>query len=340
MSNLGFTVRKAEIQDIDSIIEFIKTDWSENHIFVKDPAFFNYFYVNKHSVSFMVGINNLSQKIEAILGYQSYTVENDDIFLALWKSRKGCEDSTLGLKLLEYLKKSLQPKRMHCLGINKKTINIYKFMGYHVGTMEHFCYFNAKLKQFDIATPVCLIENKKITSEVSIEKISNSNITQELYSKVQKNHIPVKSFEVFHLKYCAHPYYDYSFFKVQNNNILTGFLVLRRITVEKKSCLRIMDFVGDVNVLPDAMITLGEALFDEVTEYIDLYSAGLNAESFRAKNILLVSDYKEIIVPNYFEPFEKKNVEIYYFSTIEKDFVFFKGDGDQDRPSIAKVIGQ
>ena len=44
---------------------------------------------------------------------------------------------------------------------------------------------------------------------------------------------------------------------------------------------------------------------------------------------------EEIIVPNYFEPFEKKNVklEIAYKSKSD-NYVAFKGDSDQDRPNV------
>lgn len=38
------------------------------------------------------------------------------------------------------------------------------------------------------------------------------------------------------------------------------------------------------------------------------------------------------IIPNYFSPFEMKNIEIYYFSS-DEDIILFKGDGDQDRPN-------
>ena len=40
------------------------------------------------------------------------------------------------------------------------------------------------------------------------------------------------------------------------------------------------------------------------------------------------------IIPHYFEPFLKKNVSIEFaYKTKERNYAFFKADGDQDRPS-------
>ena len=38
-------------------------------------------------------------------------------------------------------------------------------------------------------------------------------------------------------------------------------------------------------------------------------------------------------IPNYFEPFERINVDIYFAASVSKGLVLFRGDGDQDRPS-------
>ena len=43
----------------------------------------------------------------------------------------------------------------------------------------------------------------------------------------------------------------------------------------------------------------------------------------------------EIIIPNYFEPFEQRNVRIEVaYKTKNNNYVAFKADSDQDRPNI------
>ena len=42
----------------------------------------------------------------------------------------------------------------------------------------------------------------------------------------------------------------------------------------------------------------------------------------------------ELIIPIYFAPFVRDNIEIIYFAdNIDHDFCIFKADGDQDRPN-------
>ena len=48
-----------------------------------------------------------------------------------------------------------------------------------------------------------------------------------------------------------------------------------------------------------------------------------------------------MIIPNHFEPFERKNIDIYCaFKSNYKNKIIrlFKGDGDGDRPSILKEV--
>ena len=56
-------------------------------------------------------------------------------------------------------------------------------------------------------------------------------------------------------------------------------------------------------------------------------------------NILLVGFLKlnpigDVIIQNYFEPFERKNIRIEFVYKANFDYVIFKGDSDQDRPNI------
>ena len=50
---------------------------------------------------------------------------------------------------------------------------------------------------------------------------------------------------------------------------------------------------------------------------------------------LINQNSNELIIPNYFNPYLQKNIQIYFFvdsKDIDK-VILFKGDGDQDRPN-------
>ena len=137
---------RAEKKNKEEIIEFIKKNWKEDHILVKDKFLFDYMYKDGEDgkLNFILGIEK--EKIEAILGFEKYTTEeNGDIFLEIWKS---VNNSMLGLKCLEYL---LDKFKISSCGINLKTIPIYKFLDFKIGKLKHYYLLNDKIEKFNIA---------------------------------------------------------------------------------------------------------------------------------------------------------------------------------------------
>ena len=62
----------------------------------------------------------------------------------------------------------------------------------------------------------------------------------------------------------------------------------------------------------------------------------MNHEKLTNSGFNLVNhESNDMIIPEYFNPFEKKNIDIYFFSNTKQinKVKIFKGDGDMDRPS-------
>tara|TARA_B100000029_G_scaffold489450_1_gene547228 strand:- start:327 stop:581 length:255 start_codon:yes stop_codon:yes gene_type:complete len=71
-------------------------------------------------------------------------------------------------------------------------------------------------------------------------------------------------------------------------------------------------------------------------EYIDFYNFGIEKRVLVSNGFIKREPKSDIVIPNYFEPFQKKNVDLYFAFKCNKKYRFIinKGDGDQDRPSI------
>ena len=70
---------------------------------------------------------------------------------------------------------------------------------------------------------------------------------------------------------------------------------------------------------------------------MDIYSYGISKKILKKAGYINRYNVKNLIVPNYFEPFVRENVDIFCaFKTSlnKKKIKLFKGDGDGDRPSI------
>ena len=314
--------------DKKEFFEFLKNYWNPDFIYVKDNSYFNYeFSGNSNFV-----LSKKNGKIVAILGFLEYDDRKGDIFNAVWKN-SGKEDD--GLKCLQFLLNAGYKSVSSC-GINKKTIPIYQFFGINTGRLKHFYILNQEIEEYKIAKI-----SKKDIKKVKYEKVNNvievNNINELLnlinYQEL-KNYNFYKSPEYFNKRYFKHPYYKYHILVKSTNT--NSILVYRIVKENGGSCIRIMDFLGDEKEFNEFISYLIEKMFQEKHEYIDIYETGLEDSTLKNTGFIERIENDINIIPNYFEPFVQKNIEIYYMTTCKSKFRMFKGDGDQDRPSIVK----
>ena len=153
MSN-SFKIRFAKYKDKEDIMSFIDNYWEQNHILSKDQIFFDFQYKHKNDLQFVLALD-ANNRIVGLLGYIQYDSKKNkqDIALSLWKVIPNLSEPFLGIKLIEYLRDNIKHGSMFCVGINKKTIGVYKFMGFQTGKLLHFAAFNPECKTFSIAIP-------------------------------------------------------------------------------------------------------------------------------------------------------------------------------------------
>ncbi|MDR3258502.1 MAG: hypothetical protein LBT51_02655 [Fusobacteriaceae bacterium] len=324
----------ANVKNKNKIIEFIKMCWKKDHIFVKDEKLFDFFHKNSNNnLNFIIAMEG--DIIKAILGFLPYTnEENADVFTVLWKS---IDNSMCGLECLEYLSEHF---KVSSCGINKKTIPIYNFLEMMNGKLNHYYIINHNIDNFKIAKikNIYKFENINILNENKIIVFNSMNDLIKVfeYNNLKKYNF-FKSKEYFEKIYFNHPYYKYEVIGIKNDlDEIKSIMVLREIKVNDAKCLRIIDFLGDENCLINIQKWLVEKLEIHNYEYVDFYQIGIKDEILTKAGFIERKEDDENIIPNYFEPFEQKNVEIYYMTSCKEDFRMFKGDGDQDRPSIPK----
>ena len=314
--------------DKRNLFEFLENNWNINHIYIKDQKYFDYEFSDNSN--FILAKNN--EKIVAILGYFDYD-NKGDIWTVIWKNSGKMDD---GLKCLQFLLNAGYKSVSSC-GINRKTIPIYEFLGINTGRLKHFYILNQEIEEYKIAKI-----SKKNIKKVEYEKVKDvvevNNIGELLklinYQEKLKKYNFYKSPEYFNKRYFKHPYYKYHILvKTKNAN---SILVYRIVKANGGSCIRIMDFLGDEKEFNELTNYLIDKMLKEKHEYVDIYEVGIEDEILENSGFIERKEEDSNIIPNYFEPFIQKNVEIYYMSTCKDKFRIFKGDGDQDRPSVVK----
>ncbi|GHU44660.1 hypothetical protein FACS1894111_12280 [Clostridia bacterium] len=152
-----------------------------------------------------------------------------------------------------------------------------------------------------------------------------------------KNRIPYKDKWYIKRRYFEHPVYDYMVWALRDKTeAYGGLLFCREVTQNGAKALKIIDYLGDIQLIAGLESAFGKILETENYEYIDLYCAGVEDELLYAAGFSLRTETDPNIIPNYFEPFVQKNIEIRYHTDNDKA-LFFRGDADRDRPYIWKT---
>lgn len=113
---------------------------------------------------------------------------------------------------------------------------------------------------------------------------------------------------------------------------MEAVIVMRRITVNDSQVLRIVDYIGNKQALQYLYGEFRRLMNDQV-EYIDFYCYGFDRTILSRAGFIRREENDCNIIPNYFEPFLQKNVDIWFNSTCE-GITICKADADQDRPNI------
>ena len=168
------------------------------------------------------------------------------------------------------------------------------------------------------------------------ETALNAYDTRLIYSY----QIPTKSDEYVVNRYIKHPIYKYYVYALLRNEIIEALCILRPIYINGTTVIRFVDYIGENNSFPKIAYYLNEIILQHNAEYIDIYSYGIPLKVLSQSGFMNRYDYDDLIVPDYFEPFERSNNNVSFaYKNInnENPIRLFKSDGDTDRPSMIPI---
>lgn len=329
-------IRKAVKKDVPEILEYIKTEWNEQHIFVTDPSFFEYEHCNGDEVNGIVAENMQTGKIEGIL--LMYPVRrkmiDTDFFGGIWSVSKSCKLPMLGIKMLENILKVTGAKSHSGVGINPATTGrIFRgIKEQRVDRLKHY-YRLADREQYNVA----YVEAKNILEvkegEASFIKFEDVNELVSSFQLDKYKDLPFyKDAEYIKYRYFEHPIYSYNVIGIKLNDKINAVLIIRVLECNNAKIARVIDFLGEEGALKECGVAFQRMINENNLEYIDFYEYGLDDDVMKEAGFVLRTADDVNIIPNYFEPYLQKNIDI-WFHTPYAECRIFKGDGDQDRPS-------
>ena len=289
-------IRFATMDDIPKIMQFINDYWKKGHLLSVDRDFFEYEHRFGERVSYVVSVDEQTDEINAILGYIPYGKTHRDVMTVMWQANHTASPA-LGLDLFNYLKEGIKQ---------------YKI---------------AKIEDSNCPNTI-----GNACEYVYLEDWSAVERNFDFKNYFESKPKPLKEEWYVRKRYFEHPKYSYLPYGIKDAcGKVSALLIFRKQLAQNSMVVRLIDIIGDVSAIGRTTNLLDDLLNKYEAEYVDCYEIGVSDELFKCGGWTKREETPNII-PNYFSPFEMKNVDIYYFSS-DKDVILFKGDGDQDRPN-------
>jgi len=341
-------VRFATLDDIARIQDFVRVNWKSKHLFARDDRVLLWQHYDRPAgrLNFVIAEDVKRQLLLGLLGFiptsqfDPKLADEKDYWLALWKVREEVGHPGLGLQLLFHLLGELKPKTLSILGYTQQASAIYRSLRYVTGLMTQFFHLNVSYETFSIASvPTGYnmeVFRKGDDASLDILPIDEASIQEldELFVAGAAMH-PVKTPIYFINRYLRHPRYRYDIRAVRRGTKILGCWALRLIVRPEGRVLRGVDCILDPEAGADWMLpSINRLLREYGAEYWDFYAMGAVAQLLQNAGFAYrVAD--EIVIPNYFEPFVRANVDILYAvkPPLTANYGCVKGDADQDRPS-------
>ena len=339
---MDLSIRRCSAEDVGDVIRFIDEHWESGHALATCRPLLDWQHKDPdgHGYSFIIARRQSDEAVLGILGYiatsrfDAALVDDNVVWLTTWKVRDDANVAGLGLALLQFLTRSEPHDAIGALGLNPATVPIYRALGYRVGEMQHYVRSNVSVETCEIAT---LTSNTAPLTAPGGAPLTSRRLTHEELGNLDwmPNHsgVPLKTLEYFRTRYARHPVYAYVLVALLDAGRPAGVIATRIAEHSGRRALRIVDFLGSESVLTRTGPAV-QTLLDELdAEYADVYNTGIDSGVFERAGFRRIEPDGLEIVPDHFEPFERRNVRLWYALKGAQSAVLFKGDADQDRPN-------
>ncbi len=331
-----FIFRMARNDEEEKIMKFIGDYWpKKNHIFSHDKDFFCSEFCSNGKIDFYLAVDKDTDEIECCIGVYFYTkvfITNEtDFGGGMYLANPNCKVPFIGAETLKRLIEELKPRAYIAPGANINTSGqiVIKRLKHKLSRMKHF-YMLGNVTNFLIAKiEKKIISSPDISNNLELRRFNN---VDEMYSVFNEEsyryRTPFKDSWYINKRYFKHPIYKYQVYGAGENTVL----VMREVTANGAKAIRIIDILGDVSNFAFLGDSISQLLTNNSYEYVDLYELNMDEDAIKKAGFVERKEDDVNIIPNYFEPYECRNVEIYVHHLDDNDYCF-KGDGDQDRPS-------
>ena len=340
-----YNIRLCKVNELFKLQVFINNYWREGHILCHSDELFHFQHKNEDNdnvFNFVVAENLVTGEFDGVFGFIISNIYDKSKKIssikwsAIWKVRddvKNKEIRSLGLALFKYIL-DLHPHIPYvALGMSESNIAICKALHFKNGALTHYYIANENITDFKIAkNPKFIVAECPKNTINTIQRIDNISYVNGIHNPIN----PYKNLEYFNGRYSQHPLYKYDYYGITSYGTLKLIIVARKVNILNTCVIRIVDMIGSFDDIYSIYNQMQGLLQQEEAEYIDCYNTGIETKHFIESGFNIVEG--DTIIPDYFEPFERRNIILNYAYSSDENIVIFKGDADQDRPNTIKSI--
>lgn len=333
-------IRRCGAADIGAVMRFIDAHWSRGHVLSRDRRLMDWQYADTDDDggAYNWWLAEDGDGLQGVLGfiptwrYDPQLKAAPVIWLALWKVRDEPANRGLGLKLLGALARWCPGAVIAVQGINAQHPPMYRALGFQVGALTQYLVCHPELPQTVLGVPPGFIRPVPQRGR-AVWRRTTPEALAALPLPVAA--MPGKTAGYFARRFFAHPVYTYGVFEVELDGRLAGVVATRVAVAGASSVLRIVDYAGDEGALSESGAAIAEQLVGGGCEYADFWQYGLSRPAVERAGFRAVDPAGDLIVPNYFEPFLRRNgrIEFAVKGAGDAPIRLCRADGDQDRPN-------
>lgn len=331
-----------EKEDLPRLLTFIDTYWKKNHILVRSKEILDFQYYNRETsqYDFVLAENTQTGELDGIRGwirvdqFDPALSQYDEVWSAVSKVRTDVENNeikVLGSYLWRYLEKH---KGFGTVGISRFSFAMHTAIRHKTCSLGQFFILNRETKEFKVAVIPADYQLPATIKESNwhLREIEDLNAIAD--EAVPAYYRPFKSKTYLINRFAKHPVYQYHFYGIYEENDLKSILVGKYVEINGGKILRIVDVLGSLEEVGCLYEDFQSIMHDTGSEYVDFLCFGIDESVFQNIGFdKLDPEQEELIIPNYFEPFEAKNIVINGAYKPAERYCMFKADADQDRPS-------
>jgi|GEM_PF-2115978 len=352
MEQEQFTYHVCNNESLPDLMQAVDRLWVQGHVLSYDSHMLRWQYASRakdDTIHFVFARRSSDNEIVGFMGFIHNSIfdpalaprESGYLFGALWIVDDAYKGQAIGKNLFKTMQDTIDGP-YGAFGINDEIAKLYKKIGYELGSMQQYFILNDQLPVHHLIDPGSTPSPPPAALQdigYRVQELYESDILQQqddINGLQPADVVPKKTALYLIKRYLRHPVYRYHAWALYRDKHLQTMVITRSCYAPEGKAERVVDILGSEAHIPAVASFLYERICETGAEYADVIHSGIDADTFHGAGFGQVDHSSDdVVVPNYFEPFVKKNVHLRFACEAIPDTRrwLFKGDSDQDRPN-------